>query len=102
MQQYPMSLCFLSFSPSALLDRHPVAARVLLLAAIFLVGYAEAAILKSRGVASVTWVLGLAAASIWIAYPVTAIRIAAGLGVFLVGVAALIFFYRKRYREPSG
>jgi len=100
MQQISMSLCLLGFT-GALLDRHPVAARVVLLGAIFIVGYAEASILKSRGVASVTWFLGLAAASIWVAYPVTPIRVAAGLAVFLCGVVALIIFYRKKPKEVS-
>jgi len=96
-----VSLCLFSVSASALVDQHPIAARVLLLGAIFLVGYAEAAVLKSRGVASITWLLGLAAACLWIVYPVTPIRVVIGLAVFLCGVAALIIFYSKKPRLPS-
>jgi len=102
MQGCPVNLCLLSFGIGDLLDRHSVAARVLLLLGIFLVGYAEAVILKSRGVASVTWLLALAAACIWIAYPATPIRIAAGSGAFLFGVGALIIFYRSRPKDASG
>ncbi len=102
MQQYTMSLNFLGSGSSALLDRHPVAARVLALIAVFLIGYAEARLLRSRGVASGTWALGIAAASIWIAYPATPIRIAAGLGALLVGLAAVIVYYRKGRSQPSG
>jgi hypothetical protein len=57
---------------------HSVAVRILLLIGIFLVGYAEAMILKSRFAASVTWLLALAAACIWIADPTRPIRLAAG------------------------
>ena len=96
-----MSLCLVSFGISSLLDRHAITARILLLVAIFVVGYAEAAILKSRGVASVTWLIALAAACVWIAYPATPIRVAAGLGAFVLGVIALIIFYRGRPRGVS-
>jgi hypothetical protein len=96
-----MTLCLLSFGLGDLLDRHSVAVRVLLLVGVFLVGYAEAMILKSRGVASVTWLLALAAACIWIAYPATPIRIAVGSGAFLFGVVAMIIFYRKRPKDAS-
>ena len=97
-----MSLCVLCFGQVGdLLDRHAVAARVLVLVGVFLVGYAEAMILKSRGVASVTWLLALAAACIRIAYPITPIRIVAGLGAFIVGVVGLVIFYRKRPKNAS-
>jgi len=103
MQGCSVSLCVLCFGQVGdLLDRHAVAARVLVLVGVFLVGYAEAMILKSRGVASVTWLLALAAACIWIAYPVKPIRIVAGLGAFIVGVVGLVIFYRKRPKNASG
>src|SRR2546428_831587 len=56
MQGCSVSFCVLCFGQVGdLLDRHAAAARVLVLVGVFLVGYAEAMILKSRGVASVTW-----------------------------------------------
>jgi hypothetical protein len=94
-----MIVSLLKFDLGELLDRHSVAACVLSLVGLFLVGYAEAMILKSRGVASVTWLLALAAACIWVAYPATPIRIAVGSGTFLFGVIAVIVWYRKRPRE---
>ena len=99
MQLYPMSLCLPSLGLSDVLHTHSVTARVVVVLGIFLVGYAEAVILKSRGVASVTWFLALAAVCIWIAYPVTPARIAVGVAVFLCGVAALVNLYRKRPKD---
>ena len=49
MQVCQMIVCLLKFGLGELLDRHSVAPRVLLLVGLFLVGYAEATILKSRG-----------------------------------------------------
>ena len=60
-----MIVCLLKFGLGELLDRHSVAARVLLLVGLFFLGYAEAKILKSRGLASVTWLSALTAACIW-------------------------------------
>ena len=102
MHQHPMSLCLVCFGTSGFLDRHPDVVRVLVLGALFLVGYAEAALLKLRGVACGTWFLALAAACIWIGYPATPVRAAAGLGAFLVGIVGLVIFYRKRPKNPSG
>ncbi len=96
-----MSLCVFGLSMGNLLDKHPVAARVLVVGVVFLAGYAEAAVLKSRGVASVTWFLGLVAASVWIAYPVTPDRLAVALGAFLSGTTALIVFYTKRPKRTD-
>jgi hypothetical protein len=96
MQECSISIVVLSVGVGALLDRYPVVASILLLGMFFLVGYAEATIIKSRLMASLTWFTGLAAASIWIAYSGTPMRIATGIGVFLCGMAALIIFNRKR------
>lgn len=73
------------------------AIRILILAAIFLVGVAEMAILKERGCACITWFFGIAAASFCIAFlplPVPVGTIA-GWCVFLCGVVALVIFCRK-------
>jgi hypothetical protein len=73
---------------------------ILFPAVIFLVGYAEGAIFKDRGVACITWFLGLeVASSFCIAYPLTPIRTIAGSGVFLCGVVALVVYYRRKPRQ---
>jgi len=79
----------------SILNDHSVVVRVMLLLLIFGVGYAEAKILKSRGVASTTWFLELAAVSFWIGFPATALRIVAGSGIFLCGSIAIIVFLIK-------
>lgn len=78
------------------MDRNPIAARVLAVGAIFLVGFVEAMILRSRFAASVTWLIGLAATCIWIAGPVTPGRVFAALTVFSLGAVGLTMFYRGK------
>jgi len=77
------------------------AIRILALATFFLVGYADLKILKSRGVACMTWFIGVIIASFCIAYlPLPApIRIIAGCVIFLCGVVALVVFYLRRPRQ---
>ena len=78
----------------ALLEHHPAVARVFILAVIFASGYFEAAVLKARGLACVTWFLGLGALAAWIAYPWTPFRICAAALVFLSGLLLMVAYYR--------
>lgn len=77
------------------------AARILALVVVFLSGYADLKILKSRGVACLTWLVAVMIASFCVAYlPLPApIGIIAGCAVFLCGVVALVVFYRRRPRQ---
>jgi hypothetical protein len=75
--------------------------RILALVMFFLVGYVDLKILKSRGVACMTWFIGIIIAFFCVAYlPLPApIGIIAGCVVFLCGVVALVVFYRRRPRQ---
>jgi hypothetical protein len=75
--------------------------RILALVMFFLVGYTDLKILKSLGVACMTWFIGFINASFCVAYlPLLAqIRIIAGCVVFLCGVVALVVFYRRKRRQ---
>ena|SRR5215510_1908324 len=77
------------------------AIRILALVMFFLVGYSDLKILKSRGVACMTWFTGVTIASFCVAYlPLLApIRIIAGCILFLCGVVALVVFYRRKWRQ---
>jgi lysylphosphatidylglycerol synthetase-like protein (DUF2156 family) len=77
------------------------AARILALVVVFLAGYADLKILKSRGLACMSWLIAVMIASFCVAYlPLTApIGIIAGCVVFLCGVVALVVFYRRRPRQ---
>lgn len=86
---------------SAVFGARSIAGHILLFVVIFLVGYAEATLLKLRGVACMTWLIGLAACALWIADPATPLRVAAGLGSFLSGIVAVIIFYRKKRKLLS-
>jgi len=72
------------------------AARILFLVVVFLTGYADLKILKARGLAFITWLIGVMIASVCVALlPLPApIGIIAGCIVFLFGVVALVAFYR--------
>jgi len=80
---------------NAVVDHHPIAVRVLLLAAIFASGYFEAVVLKSRNLACTTWFIGLGALTAWIAYSWTTASIVAGAVVFASGLILLIVYYRS-------
>ena len=77
------------------------AIRILVLVIVFLTGYADLKILKSRGVACMTWLIGVMIGSFCVVYlPLPApIGIIAGCVVFLCGVVALVVFYRGRPRQ---
>jgi len=74
------------------------AIRILALVMFFLVGYADLKILESRGVACMTWFIGVMIASFCVTYlPLPApIGIIAGCVVFLCGSVALVVFYRRK------
>ena len=86
----------LTTGAEALLVLHPTLIRFLLLAVIFLFGYLEGAVFEKRDLACATWFWGLAALTAWIVYPGTAIRVYAGIVVFVSGVFILIVYYRRR------
>jgi membrane protein implicated in regulation of membrane protease activity len=77
------------------------AIRILAPLTFFLAGYADLKILKSRGVACMTWFIGGMIAAFCVAYlPLPApIGIIVGCVVFLCGVVALAVFYRRRPRQ---
>ena len=79
----------------SLVDRHPIATRILLLLAIIGSGYFEAAVLKSRDLACATWFVALAGLTAWVAYSCTTAAILAGSVVFAAGVGLLIAYYRS-------
>ena len=93
--------CFGSaLDASAAIQRHPVAARLLLLAAIFACGCFEAFILKSRALACATWFICLGSLTAWIAYSWTTAAIACAAVVFVSGLLALIVYYRAAIGGP--
>jgi hypothetical protein len=98
--------CFgFAWGANAVVDHHPIAARVLLLAAIFASGYFEAVVLKSRDAACSTWFICLGALTAWIAYSWTTASILAGAVVFASGLILLIVYYRSWKTdagEPTG
>lgn len=69
--------------------------RVILLTAIFLVGYLESTVLKHSELAMSTWFIGLGAFTAWMVFPLTAIRIVFGVVVFVSGMALLIKYYKR-------
>jgi len=69
--------------------------RILGLAIIALSGLFDLALIKSRALAFVTWLLGLLALAVWIGYPLTPIRICFATMAFLSGLALIIFVLRK-------
>ena len=83
------------FGLDALGEHYPVFATALLLTAIFLFGYLEAAVLKWRTSAGFTWFCGLAALSGWIASPLTTLRICLGATTFILGLALIAVYFRK-------
>lgn len=78
-----------------LVSLYAPAMRVLILVGIFLFGYMEGALLKKKSWACATWFWGLAALTAWIVYPLTIVRICAGVAVFVLGLLALIAYYRE-------
>jgi hypothetical protein len=80
---------------NTVVDHQHIAARVLLLAAIFASGYFEAVVLKSRDLACTTWFICLGALTAWIAYSWTTASILAGAVVFATGLILLIVYYRS-------
>ena len=88
---------------ASLINEHPAITRVVVLAIVFLSGCIEAFLIKSRAIATMTWLLGLAAACIWIADSGTPVRVAASIAAFLCGLGILIAYHRRRPRvsDPS-
>lgn len=96
--------CFgLALDAHAVVDHHPIAARVLLLAAIFASGCFEAFVMKLRNLACSTWFICLGALTAWIAYSWTIASIVAATVIFASGLILLIVYYRssKAEQEPS-
>lgn len=97
MPKCAMIACFgLAFDANAGVDQHLIAARVLLLAAIFASGCFEAFVLKLKTLACSTWFICLGALTAWIAYSWTIRSIVAAALVFASGVVLLIIYYRGR------
>jgi len=69
--------------------------RIALLAAIFLFGYFEGAVLHRRDLACVTWGIGLAALTAWVAFPFTVSRSCLGAVVLIAGISLIVFYYRQ-------
>jgi hypothetical protein len=82
----------------AFYDHHPTAARILLLAAIFVLG-CVLAFGGQRDLACVDWFFVLAVVTVWIGYPLTTLRICIGAAVFLFGLTLLVVYYRGRARS---
>jgi hypothetical protein len=79
----------------AFLESHSTSLRVLVLAALFALGYIEGTFLKLKTSACVTWFFGLAALIAWIVYPLTAVHIVAGVTVLVVGSFLIVAYYRQ-------
>jgi hypothetical protein len=94
---------WLALDANAVVEHHPIAARVLLLVAIFASGCFEAFVLKLRNLACSTWFICLGALTAWIAYSWTDASILAGAVVFASGLILLIIYYRSSQveQEPS-
>ncbi len=73
--------------------------RILLLVGIFFVGWLEAAALKRRDIACITWFWGLAALTTWIVYPLTAFRIFLGAIIFVSGMVIMVIYYRRKEKQ---
>ena len=66
----------------------------LLLAVMFLIsGLFDAQGLKRKGLACVTWSMGLVALALWIASGLTPARICAAAAVFVSGLALMTAYY---------
>jgi hypothetical protein len=77
-----------------MLEHHPIAVRVLLLAAILASGFFEAFVLKMKGLACTTWFICVAALTAWIATLGTAASKVIAVMVFLSGFGLLVAYYR--------
>jgi hypothetical protein len=78
--------------------------RILLLTGILAFGFLEGELLKKREWACATWFCGLSAFTIWIVYPMTALRIAVGATVFVLGLGLISFYYvggTSQSKEPQ-
>lgn len=94
MQKCAMIAFWLAWDAHAFVEHHPIAARVLLLAAIFASGCLEALVLKLKTLACTTWFICLGALSAWIAYSLTKASVIAAAVVFASGLILLIVYYR--------
>ena len=79
----------------ALFEHHPTAARVLVLAAVFVFGYLYAFVIGRRDLACYNWFWVLAVVTIWIGYPLTTVRICLAAVVFVLGLSLLTIYYRS-------
>lgn len=84
-----------AFDANSLVAQHPIAARALLLAAIFASGCFEAFVLKLKNLACSTWFICLGALTAWIAYSWTTASMVAAAVVFASGLILLIVYYRS-------
>ncbi len=71
------------------------AVRCVLLALTFLFGLLEGVVFRQRDWACATWAVGTIALAIWIIYPGSAIRIATGIALIVVGFTLMGFYYKK-------
>lgn len=76
-------------------DGHPNVIRASALGLFFLTGWVEGAVFKKKSLACVTWFGGLAAFTVWIVYPLTVVRVSAGVIVFAFGLLGLISYYKE-------
>jgi tellurite resistance protein TehA-like permease len=77
----------------------------LLVVAIFLSGYLDAAFFRARGMACATWVWGLVILTVWITFPPTTARVWLGAAVFMLGITLVVLYYKgssPRARGRSG
>jgi hypothetical protein len=79
----------------AFYDHHPTAARILVLAGIFLLGCGWG-FTGRRDFACYHWFWVLALVTVWIGYPLTTLRICIAAGVLLLGLALLVLYYQGR------
>jgi len=86
---------------NSFIENHSTALRILVLIAIFLFGYVEAAFFKQRELVCVTWFTGLGALTAWIVYPLTTVRICIGVIMFVVGMILMIIYYRRTKRSKE-
>ena len=82
-------------------DGHETLLRLLILALIFGFGVFEAFVLESKEVACFSWFWGLTLAAIWIAYPLTFLRLSLGVVAFGFGIFAIVYFYQSSKKSGT-
>ena len=80
---------------------HDVIAMATFIGVFFSLGCFEGFVLKSEGMAFISWWIALSGLTGWIIYPLTTPRICTGLAVFVAGCGLMISFARWLKKQPS-